>query len=772
MNIQRLYLLPKLKRLAEEDDAQEKTLYLLALIYATKHNELGKLVRENIDRWTHLFDLPRVAIEHYLNNNEEDYVRSNVSFQDILRPLDRLHLDRPKGMTPDQDLRPWVVYFRGIKQSSKAPVLTRKYLQRLQAEADALLQVIRAMDRYDLSVKISELLKRETPLAIRIDWLQRRDSGLRQESLRGFLGFLSEREISYPLVKDMNIDELLKNIRAMMVLRGTEEKKFQFSIAGEHFSFTSKKWSELVDNSRITWFLRDFVTQNKWHDGLLFFQTDSGFSDLGMDPPTDGGFFFSGQRQVDGRFTKNAFERQVKPVLLELPEFLKSLRIPEEEKTRFSNFVFNEVTAYAEGYASEFLHYYKRFKVQAESLGELRYVLTQMQMPSSEFQDFLMTMKENTVLDLGDDNPYFRPLALKLRRFSFIQRLMEERKGAYPELDKYKAILAQMKGDLENDAAFAGENEADEASELKQRLSPLGRTSIAIFLNEKDSYLNLVKMWLKSVGGEGQVWQKPFLAPVQEAYDLGLTEVQATVKSVWEDLWQSDVQPLLATFPFSKRAEAVLSPSALEAALHPQQGSFWQSFKRFLAPVCVEKGGVWRKRQFNKRSLQLPRDTLDRVNATAVLTKTLWDEKGVPQPVTFSIKALPLPPRQKQESVVVLSYLRSGKGSVFGFNQQPAWQNLELEWWKDQAAAVGVEFATKKKKSRKSYRAITVPESTWSFYRLLQKAEPGEMDVLTWRIKSPEVENKLLDIQFAVRDDPWAVFQLDRQGKEASGSRI
>ncbi len=761
-NIQKLYLFPKLRRLAAEEDAQEKTLYLLALIYASKHNDLGKLVRENIAEWTQLFDVSRVAIEDYVNNNEEDYLNNNVNFKKLFLPLDNLHLDKPKGITPDQDLRPWIVYFQQIKESYQTPLLTSKYLQRLQAEADSLLQVIQAMDRYDLSARICELLKRETTFAIQTDWLERRDSELRQESLRKFLGFLREKDISYPSVKDLNIDQLLKNVKAMTLLRDRGEKKFQFGIAGQEFLFTAGKWNELVDGSRITWVLRDFITQNKWHDGLLFFQTESVFPDLVMNPSNDGDFFFGGRGKVDGRFTKDAFERRVKPVLLEMPEFLKGLSIPEGEKKRFSNFVFNEAAAYAEGYVSEFLHYYRQFNVQAESLGELRYVLTQMQMPSSEFQDFLLTMKENTVLDLGD-NPYLRPLALRLRKFGFIQRLMQERKGAYPELDKYRAILAQMQGDLENDAAPVAENEADDTMELKQRLSPLGRTSMAIFRSEPDSYLKLANKWLKSVGGDGQGWQDPFLAPVYETYDLGLAEVKATVKKVWEDLWKSDVQPLLADFPFNKRTETVLSSSVLEAALHPQKGRFWETFRRFLAPVCVERGGVWRRRQFSRGSLRLPRDMLETVNGISRLTRTLWDEKGAPQPVTFSIKPLPLPLRQKHEPTVILSYLKSGTGSVFGFNQQPSWQDFKLEWWKDQAAAAGVELATSKK-SRKNYRQITVPESTWSFYRLLQKAEPVNTDVVTWRIQSPETRDEFLEIRFAIKNDPWAMFRLNRQG--------
>ncbi|GAH41543.1 unnamed protein product, partial [marine sediment metagenome] len=288
--------------------------------------------------------------------------------------------------------------------------------------------------------------------------------------------------------------------------------------------------------------MRDFVKQNKYHDGLLFFQIGSEFPDLIMNPSNYGLLFFTGKGKVNGVYTKDVFEEEVLPVLVDLPDFLKKLSISKEVKTLFSNFISKEVEAYAKDYVAEYLDYYRQFKVKASSLGELQYVLTQMQLPTSQFQDFLLTIKENTALNL-EDSPYLQTFSLKLRTFGFIQRLMEERKGVFPELEKYKIILGQMQEDLKKETPFVAKNEMDEANELKSRLSPLGRISLAIFRNEDDSYLNLVEMWLKNVG-ISTAWQDLFLTPVYEAYLLGLTEVQAMVNKVWDELWVSNVQPI------------------------------------------------------------------------------------------------------------------------------------------------------------------------------------------------------------------------------------
>jgi type VI protein secretion system component VasK len=240
---------------------------------------------------------------------------------------------------------------------------------------------------------------------------------------------------------------------------------------------------------------------------------------------------------------------------------------------------------------------------------------------------------------------------------------------------------------------------------------------------------------------------------------MGLTETEATLSRVWEDLRHSDVQPVLASFPFNAEAETVVSPEMLEAVFRPQQGSFWQTFDPYLRPVCVEKGGIWRERMFPGGSLQLPENMLDTVNGIARLARTLWDEEGIPQPLSFSIKPMPLPSRYEHEPPVVLTYLKCGEGSVFGFNQQPSWETFQIEWWKESTATVGVVFAPKGKSGKES-QIIGVPQSTWSFYRLLQKSELAESAVRTWRIENPQIKSKFLDVQFSIRGDPWDLFQI------------
>jgi hypothetical protein len=763
-SIRKFYLIPDLQRLAnqqQKEEVQEKTLYLLSLMCASKRNELGVLILANLEEegeeWTEKLGLPKLLIE--------DYVSHNNDLRQVARDLSKLNLTalNAKGRAPDP--LPWLVYFRELTKAYQKPWITKAHLEKLQQEGQRGLELLGKLERYDLYSKFSELLDselRELKPVLDIDfiWMPRKGSKIHRESMRQFLGLLGSLDITYPPVKELSLGQLVDNIEGMMTLFSKEPKRdrtFQFSLAGEYFEFTERKWRELIVRSLITLSLRDFIAENKQGDGLLFFELYDGFDDIVMNPTNEGRFLFIGKARVDGRFTREAFEEAVKPVLLALPEFVEKLPIEKSEKARFRNLVFREVQAYAQRYHAEWRDYYWDFDVQAESLEELRYVLNQMQLPSSAFQDFLMTIKENSVLELGD-NPYFTPFESSLRTFDFIGRVMQKRKDEIPELENYRAILAQMQADLENDEPPAANNQEENGNVFESQLSPLGRFFLTVLRGDENSYLKLAEKWATNVG-IGQRYRQLFLEPFRQAYLLGRPEVQGKIMNLWSELRLSDIEPLVSKFPFNRKADTVVPPGDLETVLHPQQGTFWKAFQLFLSPVCRETGGVLRERTCILGSLRLPEEMLNTVNNISLLSKSLWDEKGQPKPLVFYFKSFPLPAMIEGEPIAVLSYLQSGKSSAFGFNQKPAWQKFELEWWQEQPAAVGLEFR-ESPDAPSVYKTITVPKSNWSFHRLLKESKVVDTSVLTWQIVNPEYPRETLPVQFATKTDPWEVFRL------------
>jgi len=763
-SIRKFYLIPELQRLSilgQGEELQERTLYLLSLMCATNTNQLGGLILENLreesEEWTKRLGLPKLLIE--------DYVTNNTDLREVALDLSKLNLARLQGEGQPPDLLRCLLYFRELNKTYQKPWITQSHLQKLQQEAEAGLELLARLERYNLYAKFSELLDSELKVlkpAVDIDfiWSQRKRSKINREVIRQFLTFLRGLTIDYPPVKELSLGRLMENTKGMMTLFAREAqggKSIKFDIAGEVFEYDETKWKELTINSMITLSLRDFIAENERGDGLLFFELDEGFDDIQMNPTNEGRFLFLGKGKVGGRFTREAFEEKVKPALMELPEFLDSLPIEKSEKDRFRNLVFRETQAFADKYVDEWRNYYWHFDVQAESLEELRYVLTQMQLPSSSFQNFLAIIKENTVLELGD-NPYFSPLEAKLRTFAFIGRVMEKRKDSLPELENYRAILAQMQRDLESKEPPKPAEAEDDSSLFENQLSPLGRFFLTVLRGEEDSYLKLAEKWIKNVGISGE-YKHLFLEPFRQAYQLGRPEIKEKINNLWSELYISDIQPLVTKFPFNQKAESAISPSDLSTVLHPQQGTFWKAFRLFMLPVCRETGGVFTERKCALGSLGLSKDLLNSVNNITRIGRTLWDEKGLPQPLVLYFKPFPLPALIDKKMVAVLSYLQLGNSSVFGFNQRPTWQKFELEWWKEQPAAVGFEFRTSPD-TPSIYKAITVPESNWSFYRLLAQGEVVDNDVLVWKVERPEYPSDYLAVQFATKSDPWAVFKL------------
>ncbi len=765
------------------DDAQDKMLYLLALFYATKENELGSLIRDNLTRWAQVLTMSEIMIGDYVYNNESS------------RPvfLDAKKFSSRETKRVSDDPRAWMAHFGDISRLCQQPVLTTAEFDKVQKNNDRFLEVIRRIEFYDIAARISELLKKESSLGISLELIAKQDAPIKQESVKNFLKFIKNSSMNYPEVtNELKLPGLFEHLKNMINYKGIESEKdlqFQILFGNEEFKISAQQWTDLLNRSRVTLFLRDFISRNKRQDGLLFFTGDKEFEDLIMNVSNDGRFLFTGHARVDGRFTKEALERKVKPLLADLPALIENSPIPQKDKIYFSNFLFKETEIYGRRYAQYYRKYYMEFDIKASSPGALRYVLSQMVSPSSPFMEVLLTMRDNTQIDPGT-NVYLRSLSSKLAEFDFLRRLMGEQKGTFPELEKYKALLDQMQMDMQDQAPAVKKDKDESCAVLKGRLTPLGRISFSIFRGEQDSYVNLVKLWLNSVGIPTP-WQDIFLAPVWQAYFLGMTELETDIGKVWTELRQNDILPLHNKFPFDIASREDVTIETLRNATHPS-GHFWQTFQRMLAPFCIEEGGQWRRRGGPYDYPRLPSNMIPTVNGMARLSSILWDKEGKERPFEFMIKTSPLPQARAYEPVAVLAFLQVGETSVFGFNQQPSWKKIKFSWHIPSKVSVGAEFAVQKRASRiKS--AIEIPSSYWSFYRLLLKTEEyavvskfydstrgaksagsfygaGEgrsakaTRMLTWVIDTPatEIESRAIDIKFAIQNDPWALFKLPR----------
>ena len=804
-NIRNYYLLPELEKFTisssswdmdalggeDEVNSRSRALYLLGLLYSTNRNELGKLVLENIDLWAENTGLTRLLIEDYVGFNT---VTSGITIDlnDYIYSSKKSVVDNPLAIT---------VFFEKVKKAYFQPVVTSAEFNEIRREADAFLNRIYDLERYDLSVKVSDLLRRESMLAINT---QRGVSQVFQEQIQNkpvkeFLRFLIRSRISRPDVTDgMNITDLYENLKVMKAYKGFDsggESFFQFVLAGRDFKFSAARWNDLLNRSRMSFLLNDFMAHNALQDGTLFFSKTEEFPDLIMDGVNKGMFLFNRQGRVDGRYTRRAFEKRVKPVTTELPGFISGLPIPDRDKAAFAEFLFNEVDAYGASYAAAYRNYYLDFNIGATSLSTLRLVLQQLSRPSSPLMDVLMAVKVNTHLEM-EENKYLHAFAKHMVSFEFLGQLLAEDKGTFPEMDTYKALLEQML--LEVDAM--GGSEA-QLSKLEERLSSLARVSYAMLLESENSFLTLMGQWIESVGIPPE-WERAFLEPVVSAYRIGKPEIEKEVALIWDELYTRDIKPLHELFPFDRTSGKDVPLAVLGRATHPN-GHFWQVVRGTLGPILEEGDGHWGLKPFPLVSFDVPSQMITTLNAIQRLTTTLWDEKGEQVPLTFMVKAYPLPRFKAGQPVVSLSYLHTGEFSVLGFNQKPSWKEMKLDWSKESSASVGMELTSPSGRKSKLYNAVDVGRSAWSFYHLLQRSEnshaknalaelsAGAVDdatlrsealgaeptIFTWVVnyrgrKRAKVEKTALigasdtrgiQLSFAVRSrDPWAIFRLPK----------
>jgi hypothetical protein len=806
-NIRKLYLLPALDRLSADmankspvvagrvitirgfeqqyrgkiEEAQDKAVYLLALIYATRDNELGKLIRNNSASWSQILNLSKTMIEDYAHNNESSagvsLAGKNLSFSQSQGAFD--------------DPRRWMVYFTEIGRLYQQSVLSRSEFERLQKETDQFLGIIQQLELYDLTVSLAEMLKKEIPSDVNLDMIAHKESELKQGAIKNFLNFIKNSKIGYPeAVEGSGFTGLFENLKAMLAYKepqGTGDASFSFSLGGQAFSFNTRQWNDLLNRSRISLLLREFVNRHKNQDGLLFFPSDQEFGDLVMNASNDGRFLFVGHARVDGRFTKEAIEKRLRPMLTELPDLISRLPVAQVDKTYFSNFLFKEIDIYGRRYAQYYRKYYMEFDIKAGSPAALRFVLSQMVLPSSPLREVLVNMMDNTLIDPGK-NDYMQAFVRNLAEFDFIRRLMGEQKGTFPELDRYKVLIEQMLADMEDQKESAEKKEKEDSyAQFKTRLSPLGRISFAIFNNEKDSYVNLVKQWLDSVAVPRR-WQDIFLAPVWQAYFLGMGEIETEMAKSWQELWQSDIQPLYTKFPFVPSSGDEISVDELRNATSPS-GHFWQTYQAMFSPFCREEGHRWRKKNGPYNVPKIPDNMLTTLNAVTQLSSVLWDKEGKERPLELMVRPKPLPAMLSNEPTVALSYLQAGESVVFGFNQKPSWKKIKVNWQSPYWATVGLEFTTKDKPARIK-RTIEIPASNWAFYRLLQKAEgpqtavkpngsdkggpgsgtangrkSGDFKTYQWTIKPPVIEGQgraMASAVFDIQTDPWTIFKLPR----------
>lgn len=757
------------------EDLQDKYMYVIGLMYATKSNGLGKLIKNEGQHISQSLAIPDTIIKDYISYNKSEwpvaYEVKNISLVEQGNSIDQLQ------RLVDYHGR---YYFALVAKMYGQQIISENELEKVLHETDHLLMIIKQYEIHDFYIKLVELIKQETNLTINVDTPETKQFRLEKDNIEQFLIFIKGSSLETPQrPENIGFDSFDENVRLLLNYNKLNvDHKFKFSFGNDELTFSAQQWVDLLNRSKICIFVRRFVSYYKTPNGFLFFSAKDDFEDIVMNSTNDGGFLFVGKARVDKRFTKNALEKSVKPQVTNLPVLVKSLPIPEQDKNNFMNFLRREVDFYGQKYADSYRKFYLQFDIQINSAGALRFALNQMFQPSSTFMTFLQTIKENTQIETGK-NEYLMIIAGKMNDFAFIKRLLEEKDGVYPELDKYKILLNQMKAELQQEIPATPKKKEDPFALIKSDLTPLGKIAFAINRQENDSYLNLTTQWLESVGIAKQ-WRDIFLAPVWTAYFLGMNEVEQKLAQSWAEMVETNINPLYSKFPFNPLATDEASQEDVRNATHPQ-GRFWQSFQKSISPYCTANGGNWKNIPGPYGLPNFPPKMLMTLKKIAGLRDLFWDKDGNAQPLECKVKANPLPKMVPEEPVPVLSYVTIGQSSFMSFNQKTNWAPLKIEWQNSCSASVGLELMPYKGDVK--YRStIEIPNSNWCFYKLLKKTEEYKdmerapasnrkkgngywlRNDIRWVIDptSDRIKSHPIEIKLTFKKDPWDTIILPR----------
>lgn len=760
----------------------ERMLYLLALVHASREDELGRFVlgtlaTHHAPRWSWATALG-LNLTHVGSKEDEDWVEALGLAEPVVGDY-VVASDTPwlaskqtppalwtrwpfQWLTLESHLTPWQGHFRRLRTLLDDKELSlegwetlqqeRRYLQALLAESKAYGSarlVLDLLNASEVDVNGKTLAGVESTLEA-LQWQERN-----REQLEAVLRMEEEAYTAIQAVRKMTWAELL-TLSDGLFAPSAGSTRLRVDVLGQPFDFRPQEESRRL--------LRKVILRIE---------------------KSPGGFFEGSTERLAGEeslvpVTKQGlFATEIKPLVDEFKLRLEGSQMTPEQAAERKQFVLAKMEQFAQQYQVSLFSALRGHDFSARQEGELRARLKLLAQPSSDLVYMLRSVA--TRADLGPmEGEYYESLRNAVAPFKPVVKLMEEDKdGSYVALGPYLLLVSQLHEELSKGkrpalaapggaaAALAGAPDkaggdkaggapGGEGPQLPEMLSPLGRVALSMMLEEPESYLRKVDEWLDQQGILGE-FREPFREPFLVALNLGRAEVEAVLDEQWEREWERTLQPLLRRYPFTKGSSEEVEPGELEV-LRRKDGAFWAFVSRVVAPVCVEQGTKWSLRGPLKGRLREPEQMLDTLNRLSELSRLLWDEQGKPQPMALQVLPLPLPRARVGESFVTMSYLKCGKTTAFGFNQTPTWQEFPLSWWESAPAAIGLELNTPAS-SERDYRAMEVSRSFWSCFRLLESATSMQGREWMWRLLQGQGGQKGVEVRFSVRGEPWSSFR-------------
>ncbi len=740
MRIRKHVLEPKLRKLLLQDKQEIPTLYMLGLVYATKENRLGVKILKDIADWSSALHLDEKLIRSYISANLDNSQNR----------IDMEHLDKINAVVPLTSSAPWIDFLSRFQDIVNQPVFTGHNFESLRKEATILLEEFRRIKSdphaFMICNVLSEIHERMLSDFARniqiLGWLNENS-----EKLEAFLAFVCHSCPSIPDVSNHNISQFFAKVKEVALLKEQENRSFDFMLAGQKFSFQTAKWVDLSVAHVIERLIQNYIVANNDTQGDIFFKNTPPIPSLVVESYRNEFPHFKEPIVIEGRYSRLAFEKNVRYTTESLLALLNSLPINEEDRERFKRFVQQEVVSYTKQYQREFERLYAACDIKSACLEDVKDILTKISAGASSFHHFLNTITHHTELF---SNP---PECLKdlegMNHFDFLRDLMSKVKNKKSPFENYQGLTKQIL------TLLSQQNEIKtyaNVTNLEEALTPAGCMALSILRNDPDSFLNQITEELTNAGVP-QNYHNLFVAPLMQVYHLGIKDLKKGIARVWADSLKPQIDHLLAKRPFNDESLFVSTFEEVKKVTNPT-GKFWGLIQQIIGPASTISNGYW----MPKRGCDLQLDSAFylAVNRLTNISNTLWDNDGNPQTIKLNIQSLPFEVEDKSDAVPILSYLVTGNETFHNFNQSPSWHPIQIEWWKENSSTVVLEL-TNKNDSR-SYRDEKVLNTPWSFFELLKKAKSTGQNTWQWELAS-QVGEKTSHVALKFEENPWDLFQ-------------
>ncbi len=729
---------PALRRLIlKKDDHELSIIYMLGLLHSTKDNPLGEHILENTLDWAKTTDL------------DESLITSFVRFSDEAGsdPIQIDYIDQINISTPLTDTAPWIDFLERFKHIVSQSILTSHDPLDIRQEASELLSAYRKIKNDPHAFKIASFLKGTSSRMLDsfeknmklLSWINEE-----KDSLEQLLVFICDSYPDVPDISKLNVSEFFTVLHDIAKIREKKCFPYKTEIRGKTFEFNPNQWVNLSVTHIIESLVHKYDVHNRDTQGNIFFKRTAPLTDLVFDSYRKEFPYFEKPIVIPWRFSRLAFEKNVRGTTESLLSLLDDLPINSEDKDRFQKFVHQEVDSYAKQYQKEYERVYKACSIRAGNLEDVVEILGKISESNSSLQLFLDKVYHHTSA-FSEDTSCLSNLE-DINHFYFLIPLMRQVKNELSPFAEYQKILKEAY------SALKGKKIVEGNGPLEHYLTPAATLSLSILREDPDSYKNRIINSLLDIDVPSEYHQL-FIAPIMEAYRLGIKDLKVGIEQLWKKMLSPQIEALFEKRPFNPNGSFAATYNEVEKMTNPHS-EFFQIIAELIAPASTYSQGEWFPNLYS--DLQLDPPLYAAANRLTRISQLLWDTNGDPQPLRMDVQALPFAKKEKVYPAPVVSYLVTGEEQLYNFNQSPSWYSIKVDWWKENNSSVVMELANKN--DSRSYRDEKVTKTLWSFFELLGKAKQLEGNVWVWSLGN-EFGEDISKIALRFETSPWNLFQ-------------